>query len=297
MVKFLWIGLLALLPATAMAASAEQAYLAARDAQIRRLTALSKPNPSSDKVLKEHERAVAELGKQLKRIIGPLALTLPGLPAEGKANNDTLTKGDQDFGLLDGLRYSSEDYKTWVVVTTEGLFKTWLREHRKWWGKNDPSQDPAKALRHVSFYTQATSTGAATVKYAELPIKKPAAASLAFAMLGTTAQDIGPREPEDVTVAILQAGKLYIVRVQASAKIDPFPPCQALWDKAMEKSQEEFERHRDNPNARRPSRQMSIEDEGDAAFRRCFAERAPREKAFSDLVRQAQDIADKLPAK
>ena len=40
-------------PCVAMAASPEQAYLAARDAQIRRLTALSNPNPSADRVLKE----------------------------------------------------------------------------------------------------------------------------------------------------------------------------------------------------------------------------------------------------
>jgi hypothetical protein len=297
MVKFLWIGFLALLPTMAMAASAEQAYLAARDAQIRRLTALSKPNPSSDKVLKEHERAVVELGKQLKRLIGPSALALPGLPADGKPNNDTLTKGDQEFGKVDGLLYVSEDYKTQVVVTTEGLFRTWLRAHRNWWRDNNVPQDPAKALRHVSFYTQAVGTGAAFSKYAELPIKKPAAASLAFAMLGTTAQDIGPREPDEVTVSVLQGGKLTIVRVEASAKIGPFPPCQALWDKAMTKSQEEFERHQANPNARTPSRQASIEEEGDAAFHRCFAERAPPDKGFPDLVRQAQEIVDKLPAK
>jgi hypothetical protein len=112
-VKFLWIGLLALLPTMAMAASAEQAYLAARDVQIRKLTAMSKPNPESERVLKEHERAVAELGKQIKRIIGSTRpLALPGLPAEAKPNNDTLTKGDQEFGKLDGLLYASEDYKT-----------------------------------------------------------------------------------------------------------------------------------------------------------------------------------------
>ena len=48
-----------------------------------------------------------------------------------------------------------------VVVTTEGLFKIWLREHRKWWRDNNVPQDPAKALRHTSFYTQAMSTDAA----------------------------------------------------------------------------------------------------------------------------------------
>ena len=282
--KFLWIGLLVLFPAIAMAGSSEQAYLTARDAQIRRLTALSKPDPSSDRVLKEHERAVAELEKQLKRVIGPSALALPGLPAEGKINNNTLTKGDQGFGLLDGLVYWSDDYKTQVVVSTEGLFKVWLREHRKWWRDNNVPEDQAKALRHDSFYTQAVSADAAVSKFAELPIKKPAAASFAFAMLGNTAQDVGPWEPDEVRMALLQGGKLYVVRVPAAAKIGPFPACKAVWDRAAKKAQASADG-------------MPIENEGYAAFRRCFAERAPREQGFADLVRQAQEIADKLPAK
>ena len=279
--NFLWIGLLALLPTMAVAASAGQAYLAARDAQVRRLDALSKPDPSSDKVLKEHERAVAELEKHLKRVIGPSALALPGLPAEGKINNDTLTKGDQGFGLLDGLVYWSSDYKTQVVVTTEGLFKVWLREHRRWWGKDDVPQDPANALRHVSFYTQAVSGDAAVFKYVELPVRKPAAASFAFAMLGASAQDVGAWDPEEVRVTVLQGGRLYVVRVAAVAKIGPFSSCNAQWDEAIKKSRGD----------------MARENKDHATFLRCFAGRAPRAKGFADLVRQAQDIADKLPAR
>jgi hypothetical protein len=279
--KFLWIGLVALIPAGADAASPEQAYLAARNVQIRRLAALSKPDPGSEQVLKAHDQAVAELQNQLRRVVGPSKLELPGLPAEGKINNDTLTEGDQGFGMLDGLRYASEDHKTWAVVTTEGLFKVWLREHRKWWRDNNVPQDPANALRHMSFYTQAVSTDAAAFKSVELPIRKPAAASLAFAMLGTSAQDIGPWEAEDVTVALLQGGKLYVVRVKSSAKIGPFPSCKAQWDQANKKSQ-------GNPKR---------EERDHTAFLRCFAERAPREKGFADLVRQAQEIADKLPVK
>jgi hypothetical protein len=42
---------------------------------------------------------------------------------------------------------------------------------------------------------------------------------------------------------------------------------------------------------------MKREDADHAAFVRCFAGRAVREKGFAELVRQAQDIADKLPAK
>ena len=49
------------------------------------------------------------------------------------------------------------------------------------------------------------STDAAVFKYAELPVRKPAAASLVFAMVGTRAQDVGPWEAEEVTVALFRA--------------------------------------------------------------------------------------------
>jgi hypothetical protein len=298
MAGLFWIGLLALCPVFAEAATPEQTYLAARDAQIRKLAAVLKKFGIEDKrVTKQHEQAVADLGKQVARVVGPSALALPGLPADGKPNNDALIKGDMGFGLLDGVRYGAGDSDTMVVVTTEGLFKTWLREHRKWWRDNNVPQDPAEALRHDSFYTQAMSTDAAVHRFAELPVKKPAAASLVFAMVGTRAQDIGSREADEVTLALLQGAKLYLVRAKAGAKLGPFPPCNEIWTKAEQKSKAEFERHQANPNARTPSRQSSIEDEADKAFRRCFAERAPRDKGFANLVQQAQDIIDKLPAK
>jgi hypothetical protein len=40
---------------------------------------------------------------------------------------------------------------------------------------------------------------------------------------------------------------------------------------------------------------MQIENEGEAAYQHCFAERAPKEKGFAELVRQAQTIVDALP--
>ena len=159
-----------------------------------------------------------------------------------------------------------------------------LREHRKWWRENNVPQDPAQALRHESFYTQGVNLDAAVFKYVELPIKKPAAAGFAFAMFGTSAQDVGPWEPKELTVTVLQGGKLYVVRVEARATIGPFPPCEKIWEDASKKAQRSFD-------------SMAAENAAYVAFRRCFAERAPREKGFAELVRQAQDIVDKLPAK
>ena len=54
------------------------------------------------------------------------------------------------------------------------------------------------------------------------------------------------------------------------------------------------ERQRANPKV--PDRMMQIENEGETAYQRCYGERAPKEKGFAELVRQAQAIADALPA-
>jgi len=282
--KILWIALLALIPAAAAAASPEQNYLAVRDAQIRKVAAAEKKmGTDSDRFTKFHSDAVAELEKQLNQIVGTSKLAVPGVKATPKSNNETLTEHDQGFDMLDGLVYASEDYKTQVVVTTEGLFKAWRRRH-KW-------KEPAKVLADETFYTQAVSSDATLSKYAELPIKKPEAASAAYAMFGGWAQDVGPWEPDELVMSVMQGGKLYVVRVPASTKLGPFPACQAIWDKADRKANEAFKQKSKVLDG------SKIQEEGAAAFRRCFAEHAVKEKGFADLVQQAQAIVDALPVK
>jgi hypothetical protein len=152
------------------------------------------------------------------------------------------------------------------------------------------SQDPAKAIASEEFYTQAVSSDATLSKYAELPIKKPAAASAAYAMFAGWAQDVGPWEPDELVMSVIQGGKLYVVRIPASTKLGPFPACKVIWDKAESKANEAFKQKSKVLDG------SKIQEEGAAAFRRCFAEQAPKEKGFADLVRQAQTIVDGLPA-
>jgi len=287
--KTLAIALLVLLPSVASAASPEQTYLAARDAKIREMVAAEK-KLGADGSLKLHERAVADLEGKLKQLIGLSALAVPGVGKTPKANYEALTPDDMGYGMLDGLVYWSKDYKTRVVVTTEGLFRAWLHDKDK-----GLPEDPAKAVTHATFYTQAVNSDATMSKYADLPIKKPAAATFAVAMLAGWAQDTGPWEPDEVVLSVMQGGKLYVVRVPAGAKIGAIPACKALWDEAMKKREKNAERLRANPKA--PDMTMQIENEGEAAYQRCYRERAPKEKGFAELVRQAQAIADTLPAK
>ncbi|WP_157100342.1 hypothetical protein [Rhodoplanes sp. Z2-YC6860] len=285
-----------LFPSVAAAASLEQSYLAARDAQIRKVAAAEKKGADTDRVDKIQEKALAELQKQLAQIIGASKLSVPGIKATPKINIEALSDKDQGFDMLDGLAYASEDYKTRVVVTTEGLLKAWMLRHRKPGDRKmsqDPAQDLAKVLASEEFYTQAVNSDATLSKYAELPIKKPAAASTAYAMYGGWAQDDGPWEPEELVISVIQGGKLYVVRVPASTKLGPFAACQAVWDKADRKANEVYERAPSKPKVVPDT--SKIREQGAAAFRRCFAEHAPKEKGFAGLVRQAQTIVDGLP--
>src|ERR1044071_8807323 len=68
--KILWIALLILCPVAASAASPEQAYLAARDTQIKKIAAAEKKlGVSSDRYSKLHDGALADLENKLKAII------------------------------------------------------------------------------------------------------------------------------------------------------------------------------------------------------------------------------------
>jgi len=285
------IAVLVLAPTALHAASPEQGYAAARDRAIQQIEAADKAGTPSDRVVEMQDRAVAELEKQLQRIIGPSSLK--GVEATAKSNVDTLIRGDLGFGRLDGLAYASADEKTRIVVSTDTLFKAWLKSRRKWWPDDDVPQDIAKALRSEVFFTQALQGDAAFQKYAELPVKKPPQTSDVFAMLNTRAQDIGPWPANEITVTLTRGGRIYVVTTPASANIAPMPECLKHW-KAADQKLEEASRKLTSGESFGDLAER-IRSDGDAAFHRCFAERAPRDPAYAGLLKQAQDFVDGLP--
>src|SRR3984893_12567675 len=137
--------------------------------------------------------------EQLRRIIGDIAIR--GFSSQGKTNFDTLSTGGVGFGQLDGLAFSSQDGKAQFVVTTETLLHDWLRTHKNWWKKEkNAPQKVEDALKSEPFYTQAISTDAAVVKYAEVPVKKNASAQV-VAILDARSQDMVPRTPDELIVS------------------------------------------------------------------------------------------------
>ncbi|MFZ3335779.1 MAG: hypothetical protein WA199_07485, partial [Xanthobacteraceae bacterium] len=117
----------------AAATPAEDAYIASRDAAIAKIKAATDAEPKNstsgddNKVIALDNQERASLEQLMRVIVGPV--TVKGLDGRGAINLDTLSDGDEDFGLLDGMVYGGIDAKTRVIVTTDGLFRHWLQEH------------------------------------------------------------------------------------------------------------------------------------------------------------------------
>jgi hypothetical protein len=279
------------------AASPEQDYLAARDAYIK---AFEHGYTGSD--IDKHQRALADLEAQLRRIVGPT--TLEGFPAEGKIHLDTLSTEDQGFGLLDGLAYTIPlddkgiDEKVSVVVTTRSLFEAWLRAHKtKWWGQNPLPQDLQAALRSDEFYRQALSTDAAVVTYAQLPVAKSSWAKLAFAVLATRTQDLIGSTPTEMDIVVTGSERVYMVTAKTAVAVGPIAAC--------EKSRRQLKAQADaaqtaylqsgSKNEALLDKSSKLEEQADRAYVQCFATRARNETSFAAAVKQAQALIDMLP--
>ena len=164
------------------AKTAEDRYIAARDAAIEKISAIYDAGNRDDAARKAEDAASADLEAQMRAILNEPARDGFG---PGRLNIDAFAKGDEGFGLLDGLRFDAVlgkngepagqngadgkyvEPKAHIIVTTQTLFERWLRAHKDWWGKNTRNvpQQIGAALKDESFYTQAISSGSAVVSF------------------------------------------------------------------------------------------------------------------------------------
>lgn len=257
----------------AHAAAPEQHYLDLRDRYIAKFSKAKE----SDELTKQHDAALKELAGVLRGLLGPV--TIKGLPAEGKSNVDTLFKDDVGFGHLDGLSFASEDYKMQAVVTTTTLLKRWLGEHRD----DGIPQEIGPALRSDRFYHYAIQD-AAFAKYAELPIAKPAGASVAAAVLGMRGNGDLKGSPNEIDVVAIQGDKVYFLAATEAVKTAPIPACERVWKQMMAKPVDKKD----------PRGDITREDNAMTAFTACFAKEAPNQSWFAAAVKKAQSQLDLL---
>lgn len=258
---------LLVLAAPAQAAAPEQNYLDLRDRYIAKFSAAKE----SDAVYKQHDAALKELTGALRGLVGPV--TIKGLPAEGRSNVDTLFRDDVGFGHLDGLSFASESHKMHAVVTTTGLLKHWLREHRK----DGMPQEIGAALKSDRFYHDAIQDAAFAI-YAELPITKPAGVSVATAVLGVRGNGDLKGPPDEIDVVAVKDEKVYFLAVNETVKTASIPTCEKVWKQMMAKPVDKND----------PRGAMTREDKAMKAFTACFAKEAPSQSWYAAAVKKAQ---------
>jgi hypothetical protein len=288
---------LTLLSAVAQAATPEENYIAARDAFIAKFNPPGDLVAPSDAASKEEEGARAELGKQLRGVIGPL--NVKGFTSEGVYNVGSLFRGDMEFGVLDGLSFTRPK-DTRLVVTTTGLLDRWVKSSDGLAPENGGTPPDARAaLKLDLFYTRAIPTDAAVGNFGELPVAKPAGADFVFAMLSARRQDIGAAAPDEVLIGAIAPPRVYLVSMPMVPKVKLMATCEKLLKDAEAKANRMFE-----ANEKAANKSETVTDEmervreaGDEAMRKCFATRVKSDPAFVRLTKQAQEMVEALAGK
>lgn len=279
----------------ALAASPEDDYVAARDLAITAMGRLDVAKADPKSVWAAHEKARADLQNRLEPILGPFAV--PGFPAAGKLNLESLFEGDLGFGMVDEIVHRQGDNGPSVVVTTRGLLERWLKAKAAEKDESDKlPADIGAALALDVFYTQAISSDAAFSTTAELAVKKPEGADFVAARLGGWAQMVGPFPPQDIIVVLGKGGRVFIADTPLKMPLAKFPACEAVW-KAAEKASETLSKAyiaSGDKDEKLDKESMAAEDKGDRDFRACVGERLRREPAYAAIVREAQNLADRL---
>lgn len=281
----------ALSTAPSRADTLEDEYLKARNGYIARFDPGEK-EVDFKKIEAPVKRALTDLQGKLRKIVGKPEIK--GATGEGTLNVASLTKGDIDFGALDALVFKL-DAKTQAYVTTTGLLAAWLKEHSDWWGKETPNvpQEMSAALKFDGFYTQAISSDAAVVTFAELAIKAPEGADFVRAMLDRRQQDDGPGAPDEIIVSLVRKGRVVIMSAPATPKPPVIPACEQVWKDYLKKSDAAQERYQASglKDEAASKQAETLRSDGDKAFRACYGEKIKATPVYAKLVERAQQLA------
>jgi len=257
--------------------SLEERYIADRDGFIRRFAQVTGPVDDG--------QALAELEKQIRAIVGPVAVE--GFAGQGRINLLTL-RPEPGFAQVDGLRFDAG--RESLVVTTQGLLGPYLAQY----------PELPKNVRELSetgdFYRRVFHADAGVVCYAEVPVRGGEDISFAHAFLGVGAQDTGPFIPDEIFVFVTRGDRVLLVSSPAAAAITEIPQCRSEWDRFAKKRDEALHIYRSSQLEDRKAFEDSLRygEEGFEAYRRCYGREAQNQRFFPSLKRQAQSIVDRL---
>ena len=296
--RLIGIFLFALISHTAFAASPEDDYIGARDKAFATIAKLVSKHADDKAVEAANTKALADLQGRLTTLLGPFKVA--GFPAAGKISLESLNKSDEGIDKLDGLAYTQGDNGPTIVATTRGLLERWLKTKAN--QKDANVRLPAitdQAVKRDDFYTSAFENDATFAGTADLPLKQPEGADLAFARLGGWGQDIGPNPDQAIVIVLVKGNSVMIADAPAQAKIPDIAACKDVWAAATAAADKFFKIYQDSKlkNEKAFNDKTAAEEKGDRDYRACMSAHLPSDPVFPALVKQAQDLVDNMAGK
>lgn len=114
-------------------------------------------------------------------------------------------------------------------------------------------------------------TDSAILRFADLPIRKPAGAGFAYAMLASRTQDDVPHKADEIFVAVAQGGKVFIAYTKEYGAIGPIAACDAIRSDLIKKSIAAAE-EKGVYDKSRAEKSEELSGKSDSEFLRCFAD-------------------------
>lgn len=294
MKRFIAVGLL-FSSSTAFAASPEDTYLATRDRDIAALTKIenAKDSTAGDA---QFDADTKDLEQKLRAAVGPSQV--PGFPTQCKLNLDTLFPHDEGFGMLDGIACGDGDSNKTIIVTTDSLLNKWLVGHRNWWSDDSLPTSPIDAVKTEAFYTQAISTDAAVVHYGVLPVKAPPDSKFAYSTLSARTQDQSPNAPDQIFVVLEHKGRIFIANAKLNTPFKPIVACDAVTADYAKRAAAAEKAYVNSglKDQKLTDAAVKIRNDGDIAFRSCFAQKAKELPGFKAAEDQSTGIVAAIAA-
>lgn len=259
------------------AASTEKSYLAMRDTFIHQFAHAK--NSLDDRP------ALSALEDQLRAVLGPVRIQ--AFPGPGKINLLTLKEGIV-FGQIDGLRFDADPES--LLVTSRDLLAHYLATHPELPKSLD------QLTRTDDFYRLVFHADAGVSSYAEIPVTTAKSQTIAHAFLGLASQETGPFVPDTIFIFVADGNKIFIATAPAATKIPDIPRCRQEWERFHQKSITAHARNQSShvEKDEAVNAPFRYDDQGFAAYRRCFENEAQSQPFFTALQTQAQSLVDRM---
>ena len=99
-------------------------------------------------------------------------------------------------------------------------------------------------------------------------------------------------------MTLQKGGRVYIANQVAKTAIGKIDACEAIWTAANKASEDLWKAYEKagSKDEKLLDQRSKAEDDGDKAYRACLVAKTPQEAYYPALVKEAQEVADRLAA-